>query len=39
MACKESELEERLKVVKFGLTEEERVLTIQNFVDFLTPAE
>ena len=39
MVSKESGLEERLKVVKFGLTEEERVLTIQNFVDFLAPAE
>ena len=39
MVSKESGLEERLKVVNFGLTEEERVLTIQNFVDFLAPAE
>lgn len=26
-------------MVNFGLAEEERVLTIQNFVDFMAPTE
>jgi len=32
------DLQQRLKVVKHGLSEEERHLTVQNYVDFLVPS-
>ena len=30
---------QKLKIVKQGLTEEERVLSVQNYVDFLAPPD
>ena len=35
----EDQLDQRLKVVRQGLADEERVLTLQNYVDFLAPSD
>lgn len=36
-AVEVEQLEQRLKIIRHGLSEEERVLSLQNYVEFLAP--